>query len=129
LKSFCEMVDILEAQDPELLKAKKPEYFWQLVSSSILTGAPYAELIIYVPYKSELDTIKEMANQHSWDGKLDENDVAFINFANDNDLPHLIDGGGYNNLYSFKWKVDAADKEMLTARVKLAVKELKTKLK
>ena len=129
LKSFCEMVELLEKESWEALKENKPEYYWQLVSNSILTGAPKAELIVYVPFKGELEAIKEMANKHSFDGKLDENDVAFINFAADSELPHLIEGEGYNNLYSYTWEVAESEKQLLTERVKMASEILTEKTK
>lgn len=129
LLSFCSLVEILESGDPMRLKAEKPEYYWQLVSNSILTDCPIAELVVYVPYKHELETIKKMANDHSFDGHITENDVAFINFVEDSELPHVIMGEGYNNLYSFSWKVSKEDKELLTERVKMAVAELNSKLK
>lgn len=119
LKSFCEMIGYME-QGSEALKAKKPEYYWQLVSSSILTGIDEAELIVYVPYFEELENIKELANNHSWDGHLSENDVAFINYASNEELPYLKKGGYYKNLNAFHWVVDPADKALLTARVKMA---------
>ena len=127
LTSFCEMVDAM-AEGFEALKAIKPDYYWQLVSSSVLTGIDTAELIVYVPYKDELEEIKEAANTHSWDGSLSENDVAFINFASDEELPYLKRGGVYQNLNHLEFKVPEEDKELLTARVEMAVYELENSL-
>ena len=39
----------------ELLKENHPEYFWQLVSNAILMNVSFAELIVYMPYKDELE--------------------------------------------------------------------------
>lgn len=127
LTSFCELSDAM-ADGWEALKATKPEYYYQLVSSVILTGAKYAELIVYVPYKDELEGIKEAARNHSWDGTLDENDVAFIDFASYEALPYLQKEGDYSNLISLKWEVSQEDKDLLTARVKMAVEELEKQL-
>lgn len=128
LTSFCEMADAM-AEGWEALKDTKPDYYWQLVSSVILTGAKYAELIVYVPYKDELEGIKEAADNHSWDGTLDENAVQFINYATDEELPYLNRKGAYPNLISLKFEVCQEDKDLLTSRVKMAVEELEKQLK
>lgn len=119
LTSFCEMMDAM-SEGAEALKKTKPDYYWQLVSSSVLTGIDTAEIIVYVPFKDELDLIKDAANTHSWDGNLSENDVQFINYASDEELPYLLKGGVYNNLNSLQFEIPKEDKELLTARVKMA---------
>ena len=127
LTSFCDMADAM-SEGWESLKEVKPEYYWQLVSSAVLTGAKEAELIVYVPYKSELEEIKEAANTHSWDGSLSENDVAFINYATDEELPYLKESGAYPNICTLSFEVSDEDKELLTSRVKMAVEELEKQL-
>lgn len=127
LTSFCDMVDAM-AEGWEKLREVKPDYYWQLVSSSILTGIDTAELIVYVPYKKDLEAIKEAANSHSWDGSLSENDVAFINFATDEELPYLKEDGDYADLNHLQFKVPQEDKDLLTARVKMAIEQLESQL-
>lgn len=116
LKSFCELVEIVN-KGPEALKESKPEYYWQLVSNSILTGINTAELIIYMPYKSELQEIKDKANDHSWDGVLTENDVAFINFASDQELPYILEDSSYKNINTLRFDINAEDADELSERV------------
>lgn len=127
LTSFCEIVDAM-AEGVEAFKLARPEYYWQLVSNSILTGIDQAEIIVYVPYKEGLEVIKEAANNHSWDGSLTENDVQFINYASDEELPYLIKGKPYQDLNALRFEVPQEDKDLLTARVKMAneilIKEL-----
>ena len=72
---------------------------------------------MYVPYQSELPAIREMAN--NYDG--DQNKVAFLNWANDEDLPYLVDGGYYKNLNTLRWEASEADKKVLTNKVIEAV--------
>lgn len=120
LKAFAQLADIAIAKDLEKFKATKPEYYWQLVSNSILANKPKAELIAYCPFKSELPEIKEMVE--GFDG--DQNKYAWIFFADDEDLPYLIDGGYYQNKYSFVFDVPQEDKDLLTAKVVEAGKEL-----
>lgn len=118
LKSFCEMVDTFG--DVESFKKTKPEYYWQLVSNAIITDMPKAEIVVYCPYLIELDAIREMAN--NFEG--DQNKVAWVNWANDSDLPYLIEGGYYKNLNTFTFDVPEADKQALTERVKMAIQLL-----
>src|SRR3990167_1480765 len=50
LKSFCLLVD---AKNIETLRETHPEgdtYYWQIVANSILTGAKFGEIIVFVPY-------------------------------------------------------------------------------
>jgi hypothetical protein len=119
LKSFCESIEAMEKGVAEF-KSVRPEYYWQLVSSAILTGKDKAEIIIYVPYLSELEEIREDAN--NYDG--DQNKIAFINWAGDNELPYLIDGGHYKNLNKLEFEIPLEDKVFLTDRVELAIKLL-----
>lgn len=120
LKAFAQLADIAIAKDLEKFKTSKPEYYWQLVSNSILANKSHAELIVYCPLKSELPKIKELVD--GFDG--DQNKYAWIFFAEDDDLPYLIDGGYYENKYHFVFEVPQEDKDVLTERVIAAGKEL-----
>lgn len=120
LSVYCDKADIMIKNDVEALKKDFPENYWQLVSNSILTGKPIAELIIYCPYIRELNEIKETLNEY--EGNM--NDVAWINWAEDEELPYLIEGNYYKNLYKMSWEVSAEDKELLTERVKKAIEFL-----
>jgi len=120
LKGFCSGVDTFG--DAEIFKAEYPEYYWQLVSNCILVGSNKAEIIYYVPYQKELVDIREMAEQY--DG--DQNKIAFINWASDNDLPYLIEGKHYKNINTFRFEVPQSDIDFLTECVKKAVELLKS---
>ena len=120
LSVYCDKADIIIKNDVEALKKDFPENYWQLVSNSILTGKPIAELIIYCPYIRELLEIKETLNEYQ--GNM--NDVAWINWAEDQELPYLIEGNYYKNLYKMEWEVSAEDKALLTERVKKAIEFL-----
>jgi len=120
LKSFCEGVEAAEKGYEEFKKVK-PSWAWQLVSNAILTGKDKAEIIIYVPYLSELEAIREMAD--NYDG--DQNKIAFINWSEDEDLPHLLEGKGYENINIFEFEVPQEDKDFLSNRVEQAIKLLK----
>lgn len=114
LKSFCQLVDAGLAGGIEQIREDHKDgdkYYWQLVSNAILTGSDRAELIVYMPYQSELADIRHLAagvdaalmGKHYW-----------IAMAMDDELPFLLDGGYYKNLNVFGFDVPEADKKLLT---------------
>lgn len=120
LKSFCELADIAIANDVEALKKNYPEYYWQLLSNSVLTEKNIAELIVYCPYKEELKFIQEICENH----EDSQNKIAWIYFAEYEDLPHLIRGNYYNNMYKLTWEVNKDDINALTEAVLQASERL-----
>lgn len=130
IKSFCSLVlplyfgktgmdainDVRNGFEHEGIKypahAEGDTYYWQLVSNAILTGLDHAELIIYMPYQSELLDIKKLADGNP--------SVYWMNFIEDNAIPYLPDGGALNNLYILQFEVPLDDKRMLTDAVKKA---------
>ncbi len=113
LKSFCQF---MQEPDIESIRKNHPSgdiYFWQCISNAILTESKFAELIVYVPYLEELPAIREFAAEY--DG--DKNKVAWIHFAQDNDLPWIPKGGRYKNLNIIRWEVAQSDRDALTERI------------
>lgn len=128
LKSFCKLVEpiyngltgqklIEHIRKNYMIGTQKTgeKYYWQLVSNAILTGSKYAELIAYCPYKSELDSIRELIQKG--DGEM-QSKYGWINWASDDELPWLPDGGYYKNLNVIRFEVPEPDKTLLTERVK-----------
>lgn len=143
LKSFCQLVDPLydglkgiDAMNAIRFgwvdkngKARKKhkdaeDYYWQLVSNSILLGTKYAELIVFVPYQDQLDKIRESAANK--DG--DQNKYWSIYNSTNEELPSLIPGIHYKNINIIRFEVPQSDKDALTERVNAACKELKIML-
>jgi len=122
LKSFAHLADICHNKDLERFKTEVPEYFWQLVSNAILTGKNKAELIVYCPYQSDLDVIRERIEN------LDDTDLQtayqWIQFNPDEKLPYIPDKCDYANFYRFVFEVAQQDKDALTAAVQKAVTQL-----
>jgi len=111
LKSFCTFVDsYLDGGIGAVRNAHKDgeTYYWQLVSNAILTGCNKAELIVYMPYKSELHKIKDEAT--SWG-------YQWISFASDVELPYLIDGGVYKNINVLPFDIPQDDIDLLISNV------------
>lgn len=129
LKSFCQLVDPLynglkgnEAMDAVREANKSGEqYYWQLVSNSIILKKKFAELIVFMPYFSELELIRKMAGEVEGE-KMSKH--YWIAFGQDDELPYLIDGGYYKNLNIIRFEVPEADKKLLTECVLEAGKML-----
>jgi hypothetical protein len=130
LKSFCKLVEPLYMKEVDgvwtytgenairWIRENHPDgekYYWQLVSNAILTASKYAELIVYCPYRSELEEIRTMASSA---GELGE-DTRWIYYATDDQLPHLVDGGYYKNLNVIRFEVPKNDKLALEALVEM----------
>jgi hypothetical protein len=116
--SFC---DLYDCKDWEMLKIFSPEYYWQLVSNAILTNSTYAELVVFLPYQSQLDDIRALAHAQT----EDEYRYKWIAYANDEELPYLPDNSPlYTNLHIIRWEVSEQDKNELTEAVLKAQKLL-----
>ena len=123
LNSFCQMVQPLydgltgTMLMNELRDSHKDmeKYYWQLVSNAILTESNKAELIVYMPFKSELEVIREYAT--NWDG---ERIHRFFWIANsqDEELPYINDDGFYTNINIISFDIPQEDKDGLISRVK-----------
>lgn len=123
LKSFCEMYEIETAEE---LKKLKPEYYWQLVSNSILANKENCELIIFTPLQKQLELIRELASNTE---EENQGEFAWINWAKDEELPFLHPESFYKPIKSLKFKPLEGDKRALIERVKKANKILKSKIK
>lgn len=120
LKSFCQLVqplyeglDGMEAMN--MIRAEHKDgdkFYWQLVSNAALSGKRFAELIIFCPYQSEINEIKQHA-----DGKPN---YYWIWAADESELPFLPNGGYYKNINKIKFEVSDYDKELLINKVKEA---------
>jgi hypothetical protein len=121
--SFCDLVDIIESGSTEVFKKENPEYYYQLVSNSLLCKKPYAELIIYMPLEKEIPEIIEYIDEIE-DFQL-QKDIQWVIHSDIKRIPHLPNEGGYNNLYRFKFLVPEEDKTELFERIKLAHNNLK----
>lgn len=122
INSFCDLVDSFESV--ETFKANHPNYYWQLISNAILTGIDQCELIVHLPYLDELADIREATELY--DG--DQNKVAFINWATDDELPYLLRDKYYKDVNHFTFKAPEDDKQLLTARIEMAAKELNNQI-
>lgn len=104
LKSFCQLYECYNKQTLIDYTQSGEAYYWQLVSNAILTDTNQAELIIYCPYQSELNSIREEA---------ETNGYKWIAYATDEQLPYLIEGGYYKNIKTISLDIPQEDKQLL----------------
>lgn len=93
------------------------KYYWQIVSNAIINGCDWGELIVYMPYQSELLEI----------GNMIQDDPAYnwVKYS-PNSVPFLKDGGFFKNLNVIRFKIPQEDKDFLTAQVLKAGEMLTT---
>lgn len=133
-KSFCQLVhplycglngmDAMNAirfgfKDKESNQHEKhkdgEKFYWQLGSNACILGTDYAELIAFIPYKNELEAIRELASQV--DDPEEQKKYYWIAQASDDELPWIPEGGFYQNLNIIRFKVPLVDKLFLKQRV------------
>lgn len=120
-KKFAQYTDAILKRDVDIIRAEFPQEYWQLVSNAIINEVPNAEAITFMPYQSELDEIRQLAEDY--DGS-DQWKYRFIAEVPDCELPYLPDGGYYKNLNTFEFEVPQSDRDALTARVVESIKLL-----
>ncbi len=117
LKSFCNLVTPLyngltgiEAMAAIRKKSDDGDkYYWQLVSNAIINNCNYAELVIYMPYQSNLLAIRQMAEGNP--------SVKWLDYLGENEIPYILDGGYFKDVNKVFFEVPKADKDLLTANV------------
>lgn len=135
-KSFCQLVDpiydgltgievmnairkgyISRSGVPRKGHKDGEKFYWQLVSNACLTSKEYAELIVFMPYESQIQEIRESAQNG-------QSDHYWIAMAKDGELPFLPERGFYSNINTIRFRVPDEDKKLLQSRVESASKFL-----
>jgi hypothetical protein len=116
---------IYEGLTIEAVRANHPQgekYYWQIVSNAIIAASiagvnPCSlkgELIVYMPFKSELEDIRESASSA---GAMSSEYSKWIYFANDDQLPHLSDIGYYQSINVIQFDIHENDVNFLIDRI------------
>lgn len=121
-KNFALYTDCILKKDIELFKEEFPKEYWQIVSNCCIEGVDIGEAITYMPYMSEYEVIKEMAEDY--DG-ADAWKYKFIRDLPIEDLPFLPDNGYYKNINKFAFIVPDEDKKLLESRIIQAEEKIK----
>jgi len=92
------------------------KFYWQLVSNACIMGARFAELIVFMPYFEDIETIKE------WNRSLPSDEQSWlIERAKDGELPYIYKETGIERVNIIRFEVPEEDKKKLEMRVKLAI--------
>lgn len=114
MKSFCELVDIIESGDAQNLRDEKESYYWQIVSNACLTGKDFGELIVYCPYQSELSEMKKLADnvpvEDLWK-------TRWLEWAQDEELPFILNDGNYCNVNILRFEIPETDKSLIRTKI------------
>ena len=130
LKSFCQLVDCVYVKKLEGMDAMNyirdnhkdgEKYYWQIVSNAIIHDKKFGELIVFVPYKSELPELKKLALV--LDAESGVYQYSWVANVNDSELTYLNDIGVYKNKTVIRFEIPQEDKTFLTSRV-LSASEL-----
>ena len=118
LTSFC---DLIECTTDEMLLKEFPEYFYQLIANSMIHNAKWCELIVYVPYLSELSDIRLGCKYDD-----DYNSIKWIEFAENYELPYIHPRSEYKDLNILRFEAKQEYKDALTERLLMANERIKT---
>lgn len=123
-KKFGALSLCLLQEDRALLKSNFKDEYWQCVQNAILCNVPNAELIAFMPRKSELMAILEKIEEGDFLQKygLLESDYYFMRPENIESLAYLPNDSPMQSLNSFEFVVPGEDKEWLLKRVEMGNK-------
>lgn len=117
-KAFCELVDnlklALKYKDISYFRDNHEDYYWQLVSNACILGADNIELIVYMPYESELPDIRLAVEEFD---SFDQYKYRWIAESAKEELSYLPDGGEYKNINRFRFALDRMDAIKLEGKV------------
>jgi len=125
ISSFCDLVDGLylglsgwdAMQYAREHHDEGETYYWQIVSNACIDNCTRGELIVYMPYFSELEAIRRAAHILIEKDPANFSKYNWITYALDDELPFLKDDGMYKNINVITFDIPEEDKELLTRRV------------
>jgi hypothetical protein len=117
-KNFASYVTALLTQDTEKIKAEHPKEYWQIIQNATVLGYPKGEAIAYMPYESEMEEIRELANDPTYYEPLGLLgwQVRFIQEKENHELAVLPNDSKFKNLNVFEFEIPIDDKYFLIDR-------------
>lgn len=107
-KGWVDKNGILHKPNPDAEK-----FYWQIVSNCCIHNCKYGELIVFMPYKSQLPELRLLADGNP--------DYYHIWSSTDEQLPFLPDNGYYKNLNIIRFEIPPEDKTLLEGYVVKAI--------
>lgn len=122
-KKFAKYAEVIMSKDIDRLRNEFPQEYWQIVSNCAIHKVPNGEAILYMPYESEMEAIREMARNYEG---ADKWKYRFIEEKSNDELAVLPNNGYYKNINIFEFEVPKEDIKLLEDRVREASKLLIT---
>jgi hypothetical protein len=122
-KKFGALSRCLLRKDIGLLRSSFKEEYWQVVSNAIILGLDVAEVMVYMPYKSELLEIIKQVDETNFlerNGLNPQDYFYWLNEEGIESLPYLPDDSKASNINMFEFEVPKEDVDFLTERIILA---------
>jgi len=118
-KNFASYVSALMTGDLELIKKEHPKEFWQMVNNSQIHKTPKMEAIVYMPYESEMEEIRELAENPEYLSEIGMMpwEVRFIAEKPISHLAVLPNDSVFKNLNIFEFDVPLDDVIFLNKRI------------
>jgi len=118
-KNFASYVSVLLTGDTELIKKEHPKEYWQMLNNSQIHKTPKMEAIVYMPYESEMDEIRELAENPEYlsDIGMMPWEVRFIAEKPISHLAVLPNDSAFKNLNIFEFDVPVDDVIFLNKRI------------
>ena len=118
-KKFMQLTMCLLQEDIFELKENFPEEYWQCVSNANICEVNRAELMVYMPYRSELEEIIEKIVSGNFLERhgLNDYDYYFMREENIESLPYLPDDSLVSNLNKFEFEIPEEDMKLIENRM------------
>ena len=108
---FSSYVSALLTNDLQQIKSEFPQEYWQMVSNSQIHKTPKMEAIVYMPYESEMEEIRQLADDPEYLNSIGMMpwEVRFITEKPISQLAVLPDDSDFKNLNIFEFDVPTED--------------------
>jgi hypothetical protein len=84
------------------------EYFNQIISNALINKKKYGELIVFIPYFSQLPMIRQEAEFQG---------INWLKYASDEELPYIHEGGEFKNITKIRFEIPQKEAALLTEKV------------
>lgn len=127
IKEFIRYSLALKSKDIERIKKDFPQPYWQVVSNAVLAKRNTAELIAFLPTKTQLMSVFNLIKNTDYlqDYKLPEHDYWNFTVERIEEYPYLPDNCNIPSVASFEFEVPLIDKIKLTKKYIEFDKEVK----
>ena len=118
-KNFASYVTCLMTGDLELVKKEHPKEYWQMLNNSQIHKTPKMEAIVYMPYESEMDELRELAEDPEYLNEIGMQpwEVRFIAEKVSSQLAVLPNDSEFKNLNIFEFDVPIEDVIFLNKKI------------